>query len=155
MVADSETALMKILIAVDDSPIATEVAKAVIMEFPADRAEVRVLHVVQPISTVAIPQMAAGYAPELENQKGAAHELVERIASQLRSAGFKVEAAVVEIGDTRERIVDLASLWGADLIVMGSHGRTGLKRLLLGSVAEFVVRHSSCSVQIVRRRMAV
>ena len=146
---------MKILMAVDDSPVAGEVVKAVIAEFPAERAELRVLHVLQPMSTVAPPQMAPGYAPELEDQKREAHASLERIIGQLRSAGFQVDRAVVEIGDTRERIVDSAAQWDADLIVMGSHGRTGLKRLLLGSVAEFVVRHAPCSVQIVRRHMTV
>jgi len=146
---------MKILMAVDDSPFAVEVAQAVITEFPAERTEIRLLHVLQPISTAAPPQMAAGYAPELENQEREAQALIERIAGQLRSAGFKVDRAVVEIGDTRERIVDSAAQWGADLIIVGSHGRTGLKRLLLGSVAEFVSRHAPCSVQIVRHRMTV
>jgi len=144
---------MKILMAVDDSPIEAEVTQAVIAEFRADHAEVRVLHVLQPISTAAVPQMASGYAPELEGQKREAHALVERIAKQLHAANFKVDATLVEIGDTRERIVDSAAQWGADLIIMGSHGRTGLKRLVLGSVAEFVVRHAQCSVQIVRRHM--
>jgi len=146
---------MKILMAIDDSPFAGEVTQAVITQFPAERAEIRLLHVLQPISAAAPPQMAAGYAPELENQEREAHALVERIAGQLRSAGFKVDRGVVEIGDTREKIVDSAAQWGADLIIVGSHGRTGLKRLLLGSVAEFVIRHAQCSVQIVRRRMTV
>ena len=129
--------------------------QAVIAQFPVERAEIRLLHVLQPISTAAPPQMAVGYAPELENQEREAHALVERIAGQLRSAGFKVDRAVVEIGDTREKIVDAAAQWGADLTIVGSHGRTGLKRLLLGSVAEFVIRHAQCSVQIVRRRISV
>ena len=55
---------------------------------------VRVLHVLQP-SAPAPPQMAPGYAPELDDKKKAAHALVERIASELRRGGFKVETAVV------------------------------------------------------------
>ena len=57
----------------------------------------------------------------------------------------------VEVGDIRERIIDSAEEWGADLIVVGSHGRSGIPRLLLGSVAEFVGRHTKCSVEILRR----
>ena len=68
------------------------------------------------------PQMASGYAPELEDQKKPAHELVERIANGLRSAGFKVETAV-EVGDIRETIIDAAAESAADLIVVGSHGQ--------------------------------
>src|SRR5208283_6218523 len=96
-----------------------------------------------------IGQMAPGYASELEDQKQEARELVERIAKELRSAGFKVDTAV-EIGDIRERIIDSAADWHADLIVLGSHGRRGIQRFLLGSVAEFVARHANCSVEIVR-----
>ena len=93
--------------------------------------------------------MAPGYAPELDDQTKPAEELVERIANELGDAGFKVHAAV-EVGDIREKIIDRASDWGADLIVVGSHGRSGIQRFLLGSVAEFVARHAKCSVEIVR-----
>jgi nucleotide-binding universal stress UspA family protein len=98
---------------------------------------------------MAPPEMAMGYAPELEEMKKPAQELVERVAMQLRGAGFKAETAV-EVGDVRERILDSASEWRADLIVLGSHGKRGLQRFLLGSVAEFVARHARCSVHIIR-----
>jgi nucleotide-binding universal stress UspA family protein len=49
-------------------------------------------------------------------------------------------------------IIGEARKWSADLIVLGSHGYTGLKRLLLGSVALFVVSHAPCSVEIVRKK---
>jgi nucleotide-binding universal stress UspA family protein len=54
--------------------------------------------------------------------------------------------------DGRSVIVDEARKWSADLIVLGSHGHTGMKRLLLGSVASSVVSHAPCSVEIVRRK---
>jgi nucleotide-binding universal stress UspA family protein len=139
---------MKILMGIDDSKFSGDVLQAVITQFRPEHIEVRVLHVLQP-SAPAPPQMAPGYAPELDDQKKPAHELVERIASELRCAGFKVDTAV-EVGDIRERIIDAAEEWGADLIVVGSHGRSGIPRLLLGSVAEFVARHAKCSVEIVR-----
>jgi hypothetical protein len=47
--------------------------------------------------------------------------------------------------------VDFAEEWDADLVIMGSHGRTGLARLLLGSVARNVLHHASCSVLVIRR----
>ena len=139
---------MKILMGIDDSKFSGDVLQAVITQFRPEHIEVRVLHVLQP-SAPAPPQMAPGYAPELDEQKEPARELVERIASELRSTGFKVDTAV-EVGDIRERIIDSAAAWGADLIVVGSHGRSGISRLLLGSVAEFVARHAKCSVEIVR-----
>jgi len=139
---------MKILMGIDDSKFSGDVLQAVITQFRPEHIEVRVLHVLQP-SAPAPPQMAPGYAPELDDQKKPAHELVERIASELRCGGFKVDTAV-EVGDIRERIIDAAEEWAADLIVVGSHGRSGIPRFLLGSVAEFVARHAKCSVEIVR-----
>jgi len=139
---------MKILIGIDDSKVSGDVSRAIVMQFRAEHTEIRVLHVLQPIAP-APPQMAPGYAPELDDQKKPARELVERIAKELLSAGFKVDTAV-EVGDIRERIIDSAAEWGADLIVVGSHGQRGIRRFLLGSVAEFVARHAKCSVEIVR-----
>jgi nucleotide-binding universal stress UspA family protein len=144
---------MKILLGIDDSKFSGDVVRAMVTQFRTDNAEVRVLHVLQPVAP-APPQMAAGYAPELEDQKKPAHELVEGIAKALRNAGFKVDTAV-QIGDIRETIIDSAAEWGADLIVVGSHGQRGIQRFLLGSVAEFVARHAHCSVEIVRTPVGV
>ncbi len=138
---------MKILMGVDDSKYSEDVMQTIVTQFRSEHTEVRVLHVLQP-SAPAPPQMAPGYAPELDDQKKPALALVERIAGELRSAGFTVDTAV-EVGDIRERILDSAAEWGADLIVVGSHGRRGVQRFLLGSVAEFVARHAKCSVEIV------
>jgi nucleotide-binding universal stress UspA family protein len=138
---------MKILMGIDDSKFSDDVLRAIVTQFRPEHAEVRILHVLQPTAP-APPQMAPGYAPELEDQKKPARALVERIAKELRSAGFKVDTAV-EVGDIRETVIDSAADWGADLIVVGSHGK-GIQRFLLGSVAEFVARHAKCSVEIVR-----
>src|SRR5580704_16830896 len=139
---------MKILVGVDDSKSSRDVSRAIVTQFRTENTEVRVLHVLQPIA-LAPPQMAPDYAPELEVQGKPARELVERIATELGSAGFKVDTAV-EVGDVRESILDSAAEWRADLIIVGSHGRRGIQRFLLGSVAEFVARHAKCSVEIVR-----
>jgi nucleotide-binding universal stress UspA family protein len=140
---------MKVLMGIDDSKYAAEIAQAFVAQFRTENTELRVLHVLQPLGLVAPPEMAMGYAPELADLKQPAHELVERVAGQLRAAGFKAETAV-EAGDVRESILDCATEYHADLIVLGSHGKRGLQRFLLGSVAEFVVRHAKCSVHIIR-----
>jgi nucleotide-binding universal stress UspA family protein len=57
-------------------------------------------------------------------------------------------------GDPAEQIVRAAESWEADLVVMGNHGRTGLRRLLMGSVARNVLLHAPCSVLIVREQPA-
>lgn len=140
---------MKVLVAVDDSKFSEAAVRALGAQIRPQMAEVQILHVLQPIAVSTPPQMAANYAPELEDQGKRAKELVERSADTLRAAGLKVETRV-EKGDVRLRIVDLAAEWNADLVVIGSHGRTGIPRLLLGSVADYVARNAPCSVEIVR-----
>ena len=140
---------MRVLVAIDDSKFSQEAVRAVAKQIRPEGAEVRVLHVLQPIALSPVPQMDARYAPELEAQAKEAKELVSRAADALRGSGFRVETAI-EKGDIRLEIIDSAAEWKADLIVVGSHGRTGLPRLVLGSVAEFVARNAPCSVQIVR-----
>jgi nucleotide-binding universal stress UspA family protein len=53
-------------------------------------------------------------------------------------------------GDPKSQILDVAKEWKADMIVVGSHGRTGLNRFLMGSVSQGVVNHAHCSVEVVR-----
>lgn len=95
--------------------------------------------------------------PELEAlwqaQRKQAEALVAWVAQALSGPGHTV-ATRVEEGDPKSKIVDLARTWPADLIVGGSHGRTGLDRVLLGSVAEAGARHAPRSVEIGRSRAA-
>lgn len=140
---------MKILLAIDDSPFTEASIQTLIRQFEPARVEVRLLHVIEPIAVSAVPQMDPQYAPELAGQVKAGQDVVERTARKLREAGFRV-AGTVEKGDARSVIVDQAAEWPADLIVVGSHGRKGLKRFLLGSVSEAVAHHAPCSVEIVR-----
>jgi nucleotide-binding universal stress UspA family protein len=80
-----------------------------------------------------------------------ARALTKKTADNLKKKRFKVETAVRR-GDPRSEIVDEAGKWRADLIVMGSHGYTGIRRFVLGSVASSVVSHAPCSVEIVRSK---
>ena len=143
---------MKVLMGIDDSKFSEDVVQAVVTQLRPANTEVLVLHVLEPISLLAPPEMAQGYAPELEEQKKPARELLERFAKKLRGAGFEA-STVVEIGDVRVSILDTATEWHADLIVIGSHGRKGIEGFLLGSVTESVARHAKCSVEIVRTRV--
>jgi nucleotide-binding universal stress UspA family protein len=140
---------MKVLMGADESEFSRDLVRAVVKQFRSDTTEVLVLHVLQQVGP-AIPEMDVGYAPEMKEERLRAHALVDRIASELCGAGFKTDTAV-EVGDAKEGIIDAGTKWGADLIVVGSHGQRGIRRFLLGSAAEFVARHSSCSVEIVRR----
>jgi nucleotide-binding universal stress UspA family protein len=77
-------------------------------------------------------------------------DMAARASATLREAGCTVEAAMVS-GDPRSVLVEEARRWNADLVVVGSHGRSGLKRMVLGSVAAHVASHAPCSVLIVKQ----
>jgi nucleotide-binding universal stress UspA family protein len=141
--------MMKVLLAIDDSKFSEAATQSVASQFRPQDTEVRVLNVVEPISISTPPQMSPGYFPELEDQIRQSRVLVERAERKLSSAGFRVSTSVAE-GYAKSVILDKAAEWRADLIALGSHGRMGLERFLLGSVSEAVARHAPCSVLIVR-----
>jgi nucleotide-binding universal stress UspA family protein len=76
-----------------------------------------------------------------------ARDELERTAAALTSAPVEKRT---EVGDVAGTICRIAEEVGVDVIVVGSHGRTGLQRLFLGSVSEHVVRHAPCPVLVVR-----
>jgi nucleotide-binding universal stress UspA family protein len=144
---------MKILLATDGSKFSEAATRAIAAQMKTQDAQVLALQVVEPLIFSNPPQMAPGYAPEmgvrLQEQIKQAKDNVASAAEALRKAGFKAETRVVE-NETRSGILDVAEDWHADLIVLGSHGKKGLRKFLLGSVTEFVARHAACSVLIVR-----
>ena len=138
---------MRILLAVDDSKFSEAAAQAVIARYRVQGLEVRVFHAAEPPTLFTAPEMAEYIPPKESAQEAKA--LVAKTANVLRSAGMSVTTDIVQ-GDPKTLIIENAEAWGADLIVLGSHGRGGLKRFLLGSVSETVMRHAHCSVEIVR-----
>jgi universal stress protein A len=140
---------MRVLVAVDDSGFAEDLLRAVVAGIRHENTEVLVLHVLQPVDTVPPPEMAQGYAPELEDERQPARALVERIATELSRAGFTAKTEV-RIGDVTETVLERAAEWHANLITVGSHGQKSIHNFLLGSVAESVARRAGCSVAIVR-----
>lgn len=140
---------MKIILAIDDSEFAEAATQFLARQLRPQDSEVLIMYVVEPVVIAAPPQMAAGYYPELEDQVRQAQVFVERATKTLSSAGFKTSTSIAE-GDAKSVILDQATEWHAELIVLGSHGRKGLQRFLLGSVSDAVARHAPCSVLIVR-----
>jgi nucleotide-binding universal stress UspA family protein len=80
-------------------------------------------------------------------------EIAESAAGRLRQAGLRASALAAQ-GDPAATIISIAEKSQADLIVLGTHGRTGLRRVLLGSVARNVMLHAHCSVLVVRSGIA-
>ena len=145
---------MKILLAVDGSEHSAAAVEAVAARPWPPGTVVRVLSAVERV----VPPAAevwydAGGSLEQTREEltRRADQLTAGVAERLRAGGFTAETAVRD-GDPRPVIVDEAEEWGADLIIVGSHGYTGPKRWLLGSVAQSVVGHAPCSVEVVRRK---
>lgn len=146
---------MKVLIAIDDSKYSQAAIRRVIEQVRTDGTEVCVLHVVEPVTNYISAAMIPHYVPHVaaieEDRKKEAQELVRSAAQELRKSGFRT-SEVVEQGEPKAIIIDHAARWQADLIVVGSHGWTGLNRFLMGSVSDAVIRHAGCSVEVVRIR---
>ena len=102
---------------------------------------------------VEFQQLEGAYLPPdfWSNVKAEAEQSLGRFAAKLKKRGLEVEAVVRE-GYAATAIVDEAASQGADLIVIGTHGLSGLKHLLLGSIAERVVQKADCPVLTVKTR---
>lgn len=100
-----------------------------------------------------LPELSMALANELTLQQGKQEATLvtylEQLAEPLREKGLTVET-VVRSGDPASEIVQLAESEQVDLVVMSSHGRTGLTRWIYGSVAERVLHNARCSLLVVR-----
>lgn len=145
----------KILIPTDGSPLSAQAANAGISFARSIDAEVVALHVTQPFSaTIGFDGMAAAYAITDEDYDQAAAEQAEKYLKQVMdradTAGVKAESHAVSNFNVAEGVVQAASENGCDLIFIGSHGRSGLSRLLLGSVTAKVLSLAHCAVLVYR-----
>lgn len=139
----------RILVPVDRSETAQRgLAEAI--KLAADQgAQLRVLHVASAERANAM----IVYTPELlQKARADSAAMLNAAVNRARDAGIFAESRIVEhegalIGTA---IIADASLWGADLIVMGTHGRRGLNRALMGSTAEYVLRHARTPVLLLR-----
>jgi nucleotide-binding universal stress UspA family protein len=144
---------MNILIAVDGSEFSDTAVQELIESQPRT-VHIRVVNVVEPLPVVESWAYAVDWQQLLDDQRKEAESLVAAAAQRLRNAGFNDVTMAVEEGIAKSVLVEAASKWPADLVMMGSHGRRGLARFLIGSVSEGVSRFAPCSVEIVRKRLA-
>lgn len=142
---------MRILLATDGSEYSRAAARFVSERPWPEGTEVRVIGVVNPNerSIYAAAQVMVAEDGEAEGSQGAVSETVKLIGD----AGLGVTGEA-EVGDAKTLIVERAKEWGAHLVVVGSHGRRGSQRLLLGSVSEYVANRAHCSVEVIRNRAA-
>jgi nucleotide-binding universal stress UspA family protein len=116
------------------------------------KSHVRLVHVVEPWVMVAPETPVEAVRQIAENVRSNGAALLERYEKKVRNAGVEVDKELIEAlgGSAGESIVKEASEVHADLIVCGTHGRRGVRRLLMGSDAEYIVRRAPVPVLLVR-----
>lgn len=145
----------RILLPVDDSRFTPAIIDSVVNNKWGEGTEIMLFSVVDAMfdhhsqlsALKAVTNLEEGQKTARDNLEEGLKEKAKKIESQL--PGVKVLTEVA-IGDPRKKILNEAKKWKADLIVMGSHGRRGIKKIIMGSVSDAVVGHADCSVRIVK-----
>lgn len=143
----------RILLAVDDSPCTDKIVNYAKDMFATEGVSIALLTVVPPTSPAtygADPLLGQQpiVVPEItEIQQNTAEELVQKIAKQFDTQTHTF--TFTRVGNIREEILALADEWSADLILMGTNGRTGFDHFISGSVSESVIRKATCPVLVI------
>jgi len=139
----------KLLVPVDGSPTATRGLDEAIRVARLSGGTIRVFHV---LDQHFAPGLEFCSAEVLTVLRQAGADIVGPAKARVEASGVPVEAQVAETssGTVADTVVDQARQWGADLIVIGTHGRRGVRRLMIGSDAERIVRMASVPVLLVR-----
>jgi nucleotide-binding universal stress UspA family protein len=133
----------------EPSDAATALALKLAADQNAAMTFVNVVEVDKVLASVLPGQGYADPAPAIDAMRAAGREMLKNAVGQAQAAGIKARSELIE-GNCVPCIVDAAKSADADLIVIGSHGRGGLTRLVLGSVAEGVLRHGTVPVLIIK-----
>jgi nucleotide-binding universal stress UspA family protein len=147
----------KILVPVDGSPTASRGLQEAIKLARLTGGRLRLMHVVDEISFASgmeAATMATGEMLQLLREGGAL--LLKKAAARVEKAGLGVDTVLCDsiAGRVCDHVVEQVHAWRADLIVLGTHGRRGVGRLLMGSDAEMIVRLASVPVLLVRSKEA-
>jgi nucleotide-binding universal stress UspA family protein len=115
------------------------------------RSQLLVVHVLSMLPVIPDGYMAPSVWDDLEQgQRATAQRQLRGLVAKAKAAGARASGVLIDLGVTHEQIVRFARARHADLIVMGTHGRSGLTRALLGSVASRVLATAGCPVLTVR-----
>jgi nucleotide-binding universal stress UspA family protein len=140
----------KILLATDGSVEAQLAAATAADLAQKTNSDLHVLTVGPDLPLYELPEHPAEFEDVLRQTRREAKELLEQQTKRIEESGGTVKETHLREGRADEEIVEVAEEIGAGLIVMGSRGQGRLRRALLGSVSEAVVRHAHCPVTIVR-----
>jgi nucleotide-binding universal stress UspA family protein len=143
----------KILVPIDGSDTAARGLSEAISLARLTRGRLRLMHVVDELSFTQGAALAGAYVSDvLQSLSDAGADLLAKARDQVQAAGLEADTVLTD--NFQGRVCDLvtaeAARWGAELIVLGTHGRRGAERLVLGSDAEQIVRTSPVPVLLVR-----
>lgn len=142
----------RILVPIDGSATSERALQEAI-QLAAGKAQLRLVYVIEEGYALDAEGYAfINYADLQEAFRQTGERALAKAAEIVRQSGMTAETAVLDVpGEHTANVIDNDALsWKADLIVIGTHGRSGVGRLLMGSVAEHVVRHASVPVLLVR-----
>ena len=140
-----------ILVPVDGSPTSQLAVERAIQLAKAFDSRVSTIFVIDPYPFTGVgTDFAYGQAEYLSAATAEANAAVREAKAAFTEAGITVEASVIESHTAWRGVVHAADSMQADLIVMGSHGRSGLEKLVLGSVTQAVLSHTKLPVLVVR-----
>lgn len=119
-------------------------------------SRLKVIHVVNELFLAGTDQMYYDFGALVDSARENGKKVLEEAQARIKAQGAEAEAELIECVSARaaDIIVNHAQQWGADLLVLGTHGRRGLRRLALGSDAEMVLRASPIPVLLVRAKTA-
>lgn len=142
----------RILVPVDGSATSTQGLTEAIALAKVVGAKVRLVHIVNEMIIASAYEAGAQYGQLIESMRAHGKGVLQEAEKRVRDQGIEPESVMIESvgGPAGDVIVEQATKWSAELIVLGTHGRRGLKRMVLGSDAEHVVRHSNTPVLLVR-----
>ena len=143
--------LKKILIATDDSETAEKAADFGIEIAGLSGAKVYAVYVIDTTPYYSIPLDQVWSKDVYEQFEQMGHEATSYVEKVAKAAGIEAESIVLK-GDPAEKILNFAEEQNVDMIVVGSHGKGGFERLVIGSVSEKVVRHAKVPVLVVREQ---
>ncbi|MBI1822581.1 MAG: universal stress protein [Nitrospirae bacterium] len=139
--------IKKILVPTDFSPESERLLKYAVMTAKSFGARIHLFHAIEPFPYTTTDAFMV--VDNSEALKSIADSLIKNFTSLLRKQGIPVKASM-SVGSPAREIVMKAVQEKVDLIIMGTHGRTGVEHVLLGSVAEKVVRMAKCPVLTIR-----
>ena len=146
-----------LLVAVDGSPTADHAVNEATGLAQATGGRIRLLNVMDPLAHISGFERPDVYSqevlPRLRQAGEAGEALLRRAQERVAQSGVPVDAVLIENLDARvaDLVVEHAKAWGADLIVLGTHGRRDLARVLMDSDAEQIARTAPVPVLLVRR----